>query len=82
MIVDNDEEKPLEKYKWVDRGVGECLEEMVQFIHALLGEIDERMECCVTEAAKDLGKYLFIPFLHPLARTIRTIICTEQSQLS
>ena len=61
MVVNNDEDEPVEKYKWIDRTVQECLEEMLLFIEALLRNIDERMKKCVTQVAHNLGKCLFIP---------------------
>ena len=63
MVVNDDESSRTKdkSYTWVDRSPEDCLKEMVLFVNALSLKIDERMKSCVSHAAHDLGKCLYIP---------------------
>ena len=60
-VVGSGKGKKTKMYEWKDRSPTNCLEEMSSFVDTLVQHLNNRMDQCVSEAARELGHCLYIP---------------------
>ena len=56
-LVSKKKKKKQKTFEWIDRDPEDCMKELSQFCMALIRNMDERYENCVTSAPHILGNF-------------------------